>query len=186
MTRRAKGNGRECTIDVDYITKNFPLLFTIRDSLISTDIPQTTDPMYNFFTDIKLNDDNLTIKGTSHSVGVSFGINDNISRKLILENVDNFSRYEFELGSITNGDYEVKLVVSDNKDKTRAWYNNTVNLSSIPSGNYVLYIKNTVNGESLYGELTDIAYTDFDAINSNKYILKRNESARLRVELEVR
>ena len=186
MARRAKGNGREFTIDVDYITKNFPLLFTIRDSLISTDIPQTTDPMYNFFTDIKLNDDNLTIKGTSHRVGVSFGINDNISRKLILENVDNFSRYEFELGSITNGDYEVKLVVSDNKDKTRAWYNNTVNLSSIPSGNYVLYIKNTVNGESLYGELTDIAYTDFDAINSNKYILKRNESARLRVELEVR
>ena len=186
MTRRAKGNGREYMIDIDYSTRYSPLVFSVRDSLISLTSPKTLDPMYNFFTDMKITDNKLTIKGTSHSVGVSFGNNDNISRKLILENTSTFERYEYEIGSINNGDYEVTLVVSDNKDKTRAWYNSTIDLSNVSKGNYVVYIKNTVNGESLYGELIDVAFTDFSKINSSKYNFKRNDNARLRVELEVK
>ena len=186
MTRRAKGDHREFLIDVDYSTKNSPLVFSIRDSLISLDTPKTTDPMYNFFTSMKLDNSKLTIKGTSHSVGVSFGVNDSITRKLVLENINTFERFDFDLGSITNGDYVVSLAVSDNKDKTRAWYNNTVDLKNIPSGNYLVYLENTVNGETNYGELIDIAYTDFSSINNSKYIFRRNDNIRLRVELEVK
>ena len=186
MTRRAKGNGREFMIDVDYSTKNYPLVFSVRDSLISLDIPKTTDPMYNFFTDIKINNSSLTLKGTSHSVGVSFGTSDNITRKLILENKNTFERFDFDLGSITNGDYVVSLAVSDNKDKTRAWFNKTIDLSSLPVGNYVAYIENTVNGESMYGEIIDITYTDFSKINTSKYKFSRNDDIRLRIELEVK
>ena len=186
MTRRGKGDGREFIIDVDYSTLNSPLVFGVRDELISLDTPKSTDPMYNFFTNISLNNDNLTIKGTSHSYGVSFGINDNVIRKLILENVNDFSRYEFDLGSITNGDYQVTLAVSDNLDKTRSWYNKTINLSSIPTGNYVLYIENTVNNVSYYGEIIDASYTDFSKINNNNYQFKRNDNIRLRLELTVK
>ena len=97
MTRRAKGDNREFIIDVDYSTLNSPLVFGIRDELISLDVPQSTDPMYNFFTDIKLNNSNLTIKGTSHSYGVSLGVNDTVDRKIIFENTTNFTKYEFDL-----------------------------------------------------------------------------------------
>ena len=185
MTRRGKGDGREFVIDVDYSTLNSPLVFGIRDELISLDTPKSTDPMYNFFTNIKLDNDNLTIKGTSHSYGVSFGINDNVERKLILENTTDFSRYEFDLGSITNGDYQVTLAASDNLDKTRSWYNKTIDLSSVPKGNYILYIENTVNNTSYYGEIIDASYTDFSKINNSKYKFNRNDNVRLRLELTV-
>ncbi len=185
MTRRGKGDNREFIIDVDYSTLNSPLVFGVRDELISLDTPKSTDPMYNFFTNIKLEDNNLTIKGTSHSYGVSFGINDNVTRKLILENTKDFTRYEFDLGSITNGDYQVTLAVSDNLDKTRSWYNKTIDLSSVPTGNYVLYIENTVNDVSYYGEIIDASYTDFTMINNNSYQFSRNDNIRLRLELTV-
>ena len=185
MTRRAKGDNREFIIDVDYSTLNSPLVFGIRDNLISLDTPTSTDPMYNFFTNLSLSNNNLTIKGTSHSYGVSFGINDNVERKLIIENTNNFTRYEYDLGSITNGDYQVTLAVSDNLDKTRAWYNKTIDISNIPTGNYILYIKNTVNNKSYYGEIIDASYTDFTKINNNNYKFNRNDNIRLRLELTV-
>ena len=183
MTRRAKGDNREFTIDVDYSTLNSPLIFGIRDELISLDIPKSNDPMYNFFTEFKLSNNSLTIKGTSHSYGVSLGTKDNVERKLIFENTSDFSKYEYDLGSITNGDYKVTLAVSDNLDKTRAWYMKTIDLSDLPNGSYVLYIKNTVNNISYYGEIIDASYTDFSKINNENFLFKRNEDIRLRLEL---
>ena len=186
MTRRAKGNEREFMIEIDYSTLNSPLVFSVRDNLISLDVPKTLDPMYNFFTSMKLDDTKLTIKGTSHSYGISFGEKDNITRKLVLENTTDFTRYEFDLGSITNGDYQVTLIVSDNLDKTRAWYNNTIDLKDVKPGNYVVYLMNTVNNETYYGELIDVAYTDYSKINNQKYMFKRNDNIRLRVELDIK
>ncbi len=183
MTRRAKGDGRSFSIDIDYSTIYSPLVFSIRDELISMDVPKTDDPMYNLFNSIKLDNNNLTIKGTSHSFGVSFAEKDNVDRKLIFENTSDFTKYEFDLGSITNGEYKVTLAVSDNLDKTRAWYNKTIDLTTLPKGNYVLYIKNTVNGVSYYGEIIDVAYTDFTKINNTIYKLNRNDNTRLRLEL---
>ena len=186
MARREKGEDREFMIDVDYSTLNSPLIFKVRDSLISLDTPKTTDPMYNYFNNIKLEGSSLTIKGTSHNVGVSLGTNDNVERKLILENKNGFNRYEFDLGSITNGDYVVTLPVSDNCDKTKAWYNSTIDLSSVESGNYIVYIKNTVNNITYFGELFDVSYTDFSKINNENYKFIRNDDIRLRMELEVK
>ena len=186
MTRRAKGNNREFMIDVDYSTLNSPLIFSVRDSLISLDTPKTYDPMYNFFNSIKLEDNKLSIKGTSHNVGVSFAKNDNVERKIILENKKTFKRYIFDLGSITNGDYPITLAVSDNCDKTKAWFNNTIDLSEVEAGEYIIYINNIVNNKSYYGELIDVAYTDFTSINTDKILLKRNDNLRLRMELEIK
>ena len=186
MTRRAKGTDREFMIEIDYSTVNSPLVFSVRDNLISLDTPKTIDPMYNFFTSMKLDNSKLTIKGTSHSYGVNFGVNEEVTRKLVLENTTDFTRYEFDLGSITNGDYQVTLIVSDNLDKTRAWYNNTIDLSEVKEGNYIVYLKNTVNNVTYYGELIDVAYTDFSKINNEKYNFKRNDNIRLRVEHDVK
>ncbi len=186
MTRRAKGNNKEYLIEVDYTTLNSPLLFSVRDNLISLDVPKTVDPMYNYFNEIKLNNNKLTIKGTSHNYGVSYSIKDNVERKIIFENQKDFTKYELDLGSITNGDYPITLAVSDNLDKTRAWFNKEIDLSSIPTGNYTIYIMNNVNGIKYYGELIDVMYTDFESINNDNYILSRNDNLRLRMELEVK
>ena len=183
MTRRAHGKNKDFLIDVDYSTLNSPLLFSVRDNLISLDVPKTIDPMYNFFNDIKIENDKLTIKGTSHNVGVSYGESDEVERIIVLENKDTFERIEYDLGSITNGDYPITLAVSDNCDKTKAWYMNTIDLSTLPKGNYVIYIKNTVNKVTYYGEIIDVSYTDFSKINSDKYQLIRNDKLRLRLEL---
>lgn len=183
MTRRVKGKNKEFSIDVDYTTLNSPLHFMVRDSLISLDEPKTTDPMYNFFNEIKLDNNILNIKGTSHNVGVSLGEKDNVTRKIVFENKDNYERYEMDLGSITNGDYPITLAVSDNLDKTKAWFNNKVDLDSLPTGSYVIYIKNTVNNVTYYGELIDVSYTDFTSINNEHYLLSRNDDLRLRMEL---
>lgn len=186
MTRRVKGNSREFLIEVDYSTYNSPILFSIRDSLISLDVPKTYDPMYNFFNNLSLDNNKLSIKGTSHNVSVNFGVNDNVERKIVFEEKDTFKRYEMDLGSITDGDYPITLAVSDNCDKTRAWYNNTVDLSQLPTGNYIIYIKNKVNNITYYGELIDVAYTDFSKINNSEYEFNRNDNVRLRVELKVK
>ena len=186
MTRRAKGDGREFSIDVDYSTLNSPLIFSIRDNLMSLDVPKSFDPMYNFFNEISLDDYKLNIKGTSHNFGVNYGLNDDVDRKLVFENQDTFERIEKNLGSITDGDYKITLAVSDNLDKTKAWYKNTINIDDLSKGNYTIYIKNTVNNITYYGEIIDVAYTDFSSINNSKYELKRNDDIRLRLELTVK
>ena len=186
MTRRAVGSKHSYSIEVDYSTLNSPLVFSVRDKLLSETIPNTFDPMYNFFNDIKLDGSKLTIKGTSHNVGVSFSVNDNVQRKLVFENNKTFERFSFDIDSITNGDYPITLAVSDNCDKTRAWYNKTIDISSIPKGDYAIYIVNNVNNKAYHGELIDIMYTDFTSINTNKYQFSRNDDQRLRLELSVK
>ena len=186
MTRRATGNSREFLIEVDYSTLNSPLLFSVRDTLLTSSIPKTFDPMYNFFNEIKLDNTKLTLKGTSHSVGVSFSEKDDVKRQIIFEEKETFVRYSFDLDSITNGDYPITLAVSDNCDKTRAWYNKTIDLKDVPKGNYIVYIVNNINGVKNHGELIDVMYTDFTKINNDKFEFKRNDDKRLRLELTVK
>ena len=187
MARRAKANGdREYAIDIDYTTTGSPLLFMVRDNgLLSMETPLTIDPMYNFFNNFTLKTHELTLKGTSHNVGIDYGEDKKVDRKIIFENTETFERYAYDLGSITDGDYKITLAVTDHYDKTRAWYNKTINIENLPKGNYALYIKNTVGSQTYYGELIDIAYTDFDSINNKRYTFKRIEDRRLRVELTV-
>ena len=186
MTRRAIGNSGSYSIEVDYSSAGSPLLFSVRDTLLSTSIPKTFDPMYNFFNEIKLDGSKLIIKGTSHNVGISLAKNDTVKRQIVFEEKETFERYTFDLDSITNGDYPITLAVSDNCDKTRAWYNKTIDISSIPKGNYAIYIVNDAGGSKYHGELIDVAYTDFSGINNTKYNFSRNDDLRLRLELSVK
>ncbi len=48
-----------------------------------------------------------------------------------------------------------------------------------------MYVKTTSNDKTYYGELVDVAYTDFSKINSNKYQLRRIDNLRMRLELIV-
>lgn len=187
MERRVETTDRGFSFDVDYSYKGSPILVSIRDNgLISYTIPTSFDPMYNFFNNLTLKDDNLEILGTSHNVNISYSLNDTVKREIIFENKDNYKTYSYDLGYIDNGLYKVELGVSDNKDKTRAWFNKTIDLSNLDKGTYIVYIKTTSNNKTYYGELIDIAYTNFDSINTSKYEFTRIDEKRLRIELTVK
>lgn len=187
MPRREELKTRGISFDIDYSLPGSPMLVSIRDNgLLSYDAPTSFDPTYNFFNEISIKDNKLNLFGTSHSAYVSYSKNDNVKRELILENTNTFERFIYDLGYIDNGPYKVELPVSDNKDKTRAWFKKEIDLSKLAKGNYALYIKTSSNNKTYYGELIDIAYTDFKNINTNKYELKRVDEKRLRVELTVK
>ncbi len=187
MPRRVAVGNRGYSFEIDYSYAGSPLVMLIRDKgLISYDVPETYDAMYNFFTDFSLKNTTLSIMGTSHNFGVSYSKNDDVKREIIFENTDTFERFNYNLGYIDNGPYKVTMALSDNKDKTRAWYKNSLDLSKLPTGNYAIYIKTTSNNKTFYGELVDIAYTDFSKINTSKYVFKRVNEKRMRVELTVK
>ncbi len=190
MPRKATGNNnRGYLFQMNYYTKSRPLDISIRDAgLLGKDEPPTTDKMYNLFESISLTNNSLKIRGTSHNVGMDYGINKDVKRQIVLENIDTFARIQQEVGSITNGDYVVDLKVSDHKDKTRAWFDGSIDISSLEKGTYAIYISTCVDNMCDFGELKDLAYRTFDqktVINGKTYTIQRVDSKRFRMELVV-
>ena len=189
MTRRAKGNGREFAIEVDYLTSKSPLLFTIRDTLISTNTPKTLDPMYNYITNVKYENNGVYIKGTSINVNVSYKNDTDVTRYIIFENTTTHERHSYKMKNST-GDYLVNLAVPDNCDKKYAWFEVNVpkaEIDKFTKGKYLIYISGTVSNETFYGELEDVQYTDFTNINKSLgHDITRNENLRFRLELNVK
>ena len=190
MPRKAEGEkNRGYLFEMNYYTKSRPLTIVIRDEgLLAKDIPPTTDKMYNLFEEIGFKDNSLVITGTSHNVGIDYHTNKTVTRKIVLENISTFKRYEQEVGSITNGRYVVDLKVSDGCDKTRAWFEGGINISSLEKGTYAIYVVTSVDGFSDFGELRDLTYRTFDekmTLNGKTYTLRRVDSKRFRMELVV-
>lgn len=182
-------NGKGFNFQMNYYEKEVPLEVSVRDmGLITTANPPTIDTMYNSFEKLEFIENSLHIRGTSHSVGVEYGVNSNVSRTIILENISTFERYTYDVGSITTGDYIVSLRVSDGKDKTRAWFDTIVDLSSLPKGVYAIYIHTKGAGGEDYGELNDVLYTTVNqttSINGKNIYLRRVDSKRFRIELVI-
>lgn len=182
-------NGKGFNFQMNYYEKSVPLEVSVRDEgLISSKNPPTIDVMYNSYEKLELNDKFLNIRGTSHNVGVDYSKAQDVKRSIILENTSTFKRYNFDVGSITDGDYQVTLKVSDNKDKTRAWYNAKIDLSTLSSGVYAIYVKTSSNGFEDYGELADLFYSEIKQstiINGKKVYLRRVDNKRFRIELVI-
>jgi len=187
MARRVKGNNREFMIEVDYGTLNSPLQFSVRDTLISLDIPTSLDPMYNFIKGLN-NDNGLYLKGISYNINVPYKSSSEVERNLILENVNTYERVSFPMSAI-KGDYLVTLNVSDNYDKTYAWFEvniPTTELNKLEKGTYAVYISSTVNKKTYYGELKDVAFMELKFNKASNYEIIRNDNKRMRIELVVK
>jgi len=144
--------------------------------------------MYNQYRKLEFTNNKLHLKGTSYSYGMNLAVNANVNRKIIFENTDNYKKYTYDLGSITNGLYKVGANLGDNLDKDRAWFDNEIDISNIPVGNYAIYISNTSN-ISDYGELNEILGRDLsditETINNKTYSFEVNTDNRYRIELNV-
>ncbi len=188
MVSGYQGTKRHVMIRNNYESRSAPVQLFVREKALGEKTVSSRYNLGNEYSSIKFVGNNLIIRGASHSIGGDYSPKTEVTRKLILENTKTFQRNEYDIGSITNGDYTIELRVSDGKDKTRAWFETTnVDVSSLEKGTYVIYIA-TKSNVSDYGELQDIFNNKIKAtttINGKNYSLQVNKEKRYRIELKV-
>ena len=144
--------------------------------------------MINQYQTLSLSDGKLKIYGSSFNVGGDYSTSKNVVRNIIFENIKTFDRYKYDLGYIDNGEYKISLIVPDNCDKTRAWFNKEIDISGLDKGEYAIYIESITNIAD-YSELNDIFQRSLNvsmSYNDKTYTLRLNKKERFRIELEVK
>ena len=181
-------NVKTLTTRNNYRDASIPLEFIVRTNKIGSKSANSVYNQFNQYRTFKFENNKLHIKGTSYSIGMNLADKQNVQRKIIFENTSSYARYEFDLGSITNGMYQVGTTLNDGLSKTRAWFDSYIDISSIPKGNYAIYIV-TVSNISDYGELTELLFRPLDDVvlqsNNKKYSFKVNDKLRYRIEMNV-
>ena len=161
----------------------------VRDELLANKTSSYMYNQYDTYRTFEFLDNKLHLKGLSYSYGMNLGENENVERKIIFENNKTYEKYTFDLGSITEGLYDAVLPVDDNLDKKRAWYDNLIDISNIPIGNYVIYITTTSNITDI-AELTEKLGRHLDSvtatINNKNYSFSINNQKGNRIELTVK
>lgn len=182
-------NNKGYQFRTNYYLKTIPIeLFVRNNGLINDKVTPTSDNMINQYQSISLENGLLKLYGSSFNVGGNYNTSVNVERSIIFENTTTYERYKFDLGYIDNGEYKITLLVPDNLDKTRAWFNKSIDISNLNKGTYAIYIETKTNVED-YGELNDIfqrEITSTMSYNNKTYSIKINENQRFRLELEVK
>lgn len=144
---------------------------------------------YDQFREISFQNNKLRILGYSYSYGTDYAPSTQVKRTMIFENVETYEKYTFDIGSVTDGLFEVTLPTSDGFDKTRAWYRASLDLSKLSPGRYAIYVSNKTN-VSDFGELKDLLYKDLSSVKTiiggKEYQFVRNDDIKHRVELIVK
>ena len=172
----------------DYRNPEMPLQFVIRRKKIAD---KTADSVYNQYTQYRtfaIEDNKLHIKGTAYSIGMNLAESEKVNRQIIFENQENYKTYSYDLGSITDGMYKVGATLNDGLDKTRAWFDSTIDISNIPKGTYTIYIA-TESNVSDYSELTELLSRNLDDVVLNTdgktYSFTIDTNERYRIEMNV-
>ena len=172
----------------DYRDSDMPLQFVIRTEKIAD---KTANSVYNQYTQYRtfaFEENKLHIKGTAYSIGMNLAASQNIKRQIIFENQENYKTYSYDLGSITNGMYTVGATLGDGLDKTRAWFDSTIDITNIPKGTYTIYIATQANVDD-YSELTELLSRNLDDVVLNAdgktYSFTIDTNKRYRIEMNV-
>ena len=180
----------EKTVNIknNYSDRTSAVTLYIRDKEIPTKNVGSYYNQYDIWRTFEFVDNKLHLKGATYSYGMNLAENQTVSRTLIIENKETYESYKYDIGSIANGLYTVALPVSDNLDKTRAWYDATIDIANIPKGTYKLYITTTSNVTD-YSEFTDSLGRDLSdkkiVINDKTYQFSLNRQEGNTIELEV-
>ena len=89
-------------------------------------------------------DGNLQIKGYNIIKNINNDLNTNIEYELILVNQNDNKEYSQKLERITDKDeMTIPIISEDGYDYTYSWFVGNINFSSVPEGNYTVYLKST-------------------------------------------
>jgi len=189
ITRNYKdSNGRGYLLKENQVLPSVDLELFVRDKgLISYgSTPVRSGVMSDFF-EYSFEDNILNLMGNSYALKTNYSKSSIVERKLFLENKQTHEIvYEKDINSITEGPY--KISSNTNNDLTRAWFSNSIDLSKLEKGIYVIYIMTKVEKTEGYSELVDYAYTDLSKtyeFNDKKISLRRNDKQRIRLELVI-
>ena len=183
-------NNTGIELRTNFLLRTLPLeLFVRYNGLISSSAKATLDNAFVEYTKLSMTDNTLYIRGTAFNITGSYASNEEVERTIVLENTTTFERYEFNVGAITTGDGKVTLRVDDGKDKTKAWFDASLDLSSLSKGTYAIYV-HTISGNNIddYGELADSFIRDLNVTstyNGYTYSLVLNKDKRYRIELVI-
>ena len=182
--------GRGYQLKSNFYDKDMPLELFIRDKgLLASSITPTDDDMFNQYYSIELKDGILDLVGTSHNVGGNYSNESSIDREVYITNVDTLENViSKKTDLLEQKPYNVSLRVSDNLDKTNAWYKTSIDVSKLEKGRYIIYVRTKVKEVEDYGEVNDILFTDIKTsmeYNDKKYSIIRNDDRRFRLELIV-
>ncbi len=172
----------------NYLEDEIPLELIVREEKIGDKNATSTYNQFNQYRALEFTNNKLHIKGTSYSSGMNLASSEKVERTIVFENTSTYKKYKYDLGSITDGMYKVGATLNDNLDKTRAWFDNKIDISNIPKGNYAIYITNKANIND-FGELNEVIQRDVSSvkavINNKKYSFSVNKNKRYRIELNV-
>lgn len=172
----------------NYFDSDLALELIIRDKKIADKTASSIYNEYNQYRTLEFKNNKLHIMGTSYSIGMDLSKNATIERKIIFEETTTFKKYEYNLGSVSNGLYEVGTTLGDNLSKTQAWFDATIDITNIPKGEYAIYITTEANVAD-YSELNELLFRSLDSVvlevNDLKYSFRINEGLRYRIELLV-
>ena len=177
-------------ISNDYSNSDAPVELLIRTNKLADKTAGYTYNQFDQYRMFEFNDNGtLHLFGTSYSYGGDYNNNANIKRYIIFENMDNYKVYKKELGSTTDGLYDVALPVSDGLSKTRAWYNTNIDISDIPVGNYVIYVATETNISDVaeFKEMLNRSLSGVTKkIDGKEYSFKVNLNSGNRIEMYVK
>ena len=142
--------------------------------------------MINDYDNMSFDGNYLKVFGTSYNYGVDYSNLSNISRKVYLENVENFDLISADIDSTNKGSYTVTSL--DGLSKEYVWYNGQIDVSGLDKGTYAIIIDTKEGNNEDYGYVND----KFNAINEAKttidgknYKLIVNTEKNNRIELVI-
>ena len=183
-----QSENRSVNIKNNYSNRTSAVTLYVRDKDTPLKTVGSYYNQYDVWRVFEFVDNKLHLKGASYSYGMDLSKNTSVKRTMIFENKETYEKYKFDIGSITSGLYTVALPVSDNLDKTRAWYDATIDISVLPKGKYKIYMTTSSNVTD-YSEFTDNLGRDLTTkkiiINQKSYQFKLNQEDGNCIELEV-
>lgn len=183
-----KGTNKSANIKNNYSDRSSAVTLYVRDKQVTSKTVDSYYNQYDTWRTLEFTNNKLHLKGVSYSYGMNLSNKANVTRKIVFENKKTYETYTYSLGSITNGMYMVALPVADGFDKTRAWYDATIDISNLPKGDYVIYITTSSNVSDI-SEFSDImgrSLSDKKAtINGKNYAFSLNLNKGNIIELKV-
>ena len=188
MVTKAEINGKGFLFRNNNYLEEYPIeLFVFENGLISNTINNNPINMINSYKSLEINESKITIKGTSYNIGTSYAPSDTVNRNIIFENIETLERFTFDIGSIVGVD--IPLNVSDGFTRERGWFNSTIDIKSLPVGDYIIYIQTISGNTNDFGELNDIFMKELKGIvgefDSKKVTFSLNQTKRFRIEMHI-
>ena len=158
---------------------------SVREELYTTEEPPTERNMINGYAEIKFKNNKLYILGYSYDYNGIYNNPKEINRKIILENTSNYQQHVFDV-TTRQGPSLIQTV--DGKDKTYAWYEGELDISSLDKGTYALLIYTKTSNSTNYDDIKDVLrMLNVEAtMNGKNYKVTYNMTRQNRIEFIIK